>query len=459
MSFKQRFTTLLLAVQIIFIFLICSLFSWTVQGQDHEEKVIRDIHDIQIIKSEERPHDILYEACYACHPKEKFKFWLLIYGKKEPKIVIDKKPSPPILAGKQREERKEQNLSSHQNMGCNFCHFENPTEKEPRFILNVNDLCKLCHPATPLHHIPSNAKIVESVKKFIKEGKIPGQNGDFSCLTCHEIHDSVYSMRVDYAKITSIDEVPNPHGSKLYCMKCHSGKIEKNEPVRFVSGSNLEGLCLDCHDKPGMPNSPHVWGVNSTEYTWKMDYLGYPLNRGKLTCQSCHDEVCSAELDLENQKFLRGGPYRNMDEFCYKCHIDVDSNFASPHNQIDKLGRVRENSCLFCHEGVPADSDDRENISLIGSELELCKPCHTITPHPGVNHMIRLPSDMMERKREYEKRHEAVFPLGENEQIQCSTCHNPHGKAVLKGEAAVGAGSQWRAGDFREVCAPCHGRY
>ena len=30
---------------------------------------------------------------------------------------------------------------------------------------------------------------------------------------------------------------------------------------------------------------------------------------------------------------------------------------------------------------------------------------------------------------------------------------------VLKEEAGVGAGSKWRVPDFREVCAPCHGRY
>jgi len=73
--------------------------------------------------------------------------------------------------------------------------------------------------------------------------------------------------------------------------------------------------------------------------------------------------------------------------------------------------------------------------------------------------MIPLKGAKAARKAEYERRQQVLLPLSGDGKITCSTCHNPHAKGVLKGEAGVGAGSKWRVPDFREVCAPCHGRY
>jgi hypothetical protein len=426
---------------------------------EESEKVIKDLHDIRIIKSRERPHDILNEACYACHPKEKFKFWLLIYEKKEPKLTVEKKLVPAIPAGGKKGAHKGKHFNFHAGLGCNVCHYENPSQKNPKFIVEVNDLCKICHPSTALHSLPEDEQKLRSLMKFIREGKLPGSSGEISCLTCHKIHESVFSMRKDYAQFLSGQEEQNPHGSKLYCYRCHPGNVNREKEVKFLTGSDLDKLCLNCHAKPEIPDSPHIWGVFSSEKTWKMDYLGYPLNRGKLTCQSCHDEVCYGSLDQENPHFLRGGPYKNVDDFCFKCHMNTQVAFFSPHRQIGQFGRIIEESCVYCHSGVPKDSTDWDNIQLADDEVSICGSCHDIVPHPGVNHLIKLPSEMKERKIQYEKDHIVKIPLNQDGTVQCSTCHNPHSKGVIKGDAGVGAGSKWRVADFKEVCAPCHGRY
>ncbi len=187
-----------------------------------------------------------------------------------------------------------------------------------------------------------------------------------------------------------------------------------------------------------------------------MDYLGYPLKDGKLICSTCHEEVSHGRKDPANPRFLRGGPYTENDKFCYRCHLEDRDKVNNPHNQVDSFGGIRKSSCRVCHKNDPDPSKpktaDRE---MVGDEKTICSSCHATRPHPERDHLIVLPEEMSRRKVEYERLHQIRLPLGEGGVIRCSTCHNPHAKGVLKGEAGVGAGSKLRAPDFREVCAPC----
>jgi hypothetical protein len=72
-----------------------------------------------------------------------------------------------------------------------------------------------------------------------------------------------------------------------------------------------------------------------------------------------------------------------------------------------------------------------------------------------------MPAAFVARLEEYQKRHKVLLPLDEGGRIVCTTCHNPHAKGVLRGEAALGAGElhRWRVPSFAELCTPCHTRY
>ncbi|MGE5189651.1 MAG: hypothetical protein ACM3NF_06305, partial [Gemmatimonadota bacterium] len=143
-----------------------------------------------------------------------------------------------------------------------------------------------------------------------------------------------------------------------------------------------------------------------------------------------------------------------------RCHLEDRKAQDNPHNQVDAFGRIRERSCLFCHKNRPDPGKPRAaDLEMTGEEAVLCANCHAIGPHPGVDHIVALPPAMAKRKTDYEAVHKVSLPVGADGKIRCGTCHNPHAKGVLKGEAGVGAGSKWRVPDFREVCAPCHGRY
>jgi len=426
------------------------------------ETVLRDLGNTKIIRSGDPPHNILGEACLACHPKEKFDFWLLIYKGKPPTLSVDlpesretRAPAPAAAPGGARPNR----YNAHDSLPCSLCHFDNPTEASPRFIVDVAELCKLCHPAVAMHRLPEGESM-ERLRKAIRSKALPGRGDDPLCTTCHKIHDSTYSMRQAVAQVLWEGKVPNPHRGRMFCFACHPGRIREGEEVRFTRGSDNIRMCNDCHEKPGVRKAPHVVNVASSEGTWRMDYLGYPLNQGKLSCSTCHDEASHGKPDPANPKFLRGGPYPDQDRFCQRCHLQEKESFNNPHHQVDGFGRIIRKSCRFCHQKDPDPARRTpENLEMVGEDAVICSGCHRGRAHPEVEHNRPLKADKAARKEEYERRHQVLLPLSADGKVTCSTCHNPHGKGVLKNESGVGAGSRWRVPDFREVCAPCHGRY
>ena len=426
------------------------------------ETVIRDLKNTKIIKSTEQAHSILQEACLACHPKDRFDFWLLIYKGKPPSVSIDTPGgrSVAVADGGTGAPHGANKYNSHDALACNFCHFDNPTAKTAKFILEIPELCRLCHPGVDLHRLPEGAK-AKKITGAISAGKLPGRDGNILCTTCHKLHDSIYGMREEYAKVYYEGSVPNPHGNRFLCFACHPGKIREGAEVPLGANRDVDKLCNGCHGLEGVSKSPHVVGVSSSsESTWRMDYLGYPLQDGKLICTTCHDEVSHRKPDPENPKFLRGGPYAVKDQFCYRCHLEDKDQLSNPHRQIDAFGRLRMESCRFCHKNDPKPEKKNyaPNFEMAGEEIGICANCHEDRPHPDKSHNVKMDANKLAKKVAYERLHQVVLPLGEGDTVKCSTCHNPHAKGVLKGESGVGAGSKWRVPDFREVCVPCHGR-
>jgi len=427
------------------------------------ETVIRDIKNTKIIRSQEQPHNILNEACLACHPKEKFDFWLLIYKGKPPLVTVEGAEEKGHVgstgAAAASAATPKNRYNSHDSLGCNFCHFGTPTAAAPKFILEIRDLWGLCHSASSLHDLSERA-YWRNILGSSASAKLPGAEGTFLCTTCHKLHDSTYGMREAYVQVLWRDKVPDPHGKRMFCFTCHPGTIKEGVELRFGAGGDNIRLCNECHLRQGVPGSPHVVDVGTSEGTWRMDYLGYPLKQGRLICSTCHDEESHGKPDPANPKFLRGGPYEDPEKFCYRCHLEDRDVKNNPHNQVDPFGRIREESCRFCHRNKPdAGRRGPANLEMVGEETVVCAGCHQTRPHPDVEHNVPITPAMAKRKEEYEARHKVSIPVGRNGIINCSTCHNPHAKGVLKEEAGVGAGSKWRVPDFREVCAPCHGRY
>lgn len=249
-----------------------------------------------------------------------------------------------------------------------------------------------------------------------------------------------------------------PHGSRTGCRACHL-TAEPLGPT-FVE-DNPSKRCTRCHT--GDHARIHTVDAAPNDDTYPMAFLSYPLDAdGKLSCSTCHDHVCRGKSDPANPAFLRGGPYGSTADFCYKCHPRAGLGGLNPHDQVDPKGNVVESVCTFCHKTPPSgDAYDPDELLYVRSSVELCTRCHDQGPHPSVNHLVEMSEKKQGKLRDYEQRHKVILPLDPQGRIVCATCHNPHDKGVLHGEAALGAGERHklRVPSFAELCTPCHQRY
>lgn len=440
-------------------------------------KIIKGLDDVYILKSEDRKHAILRAACKSCHSDSEFNFWMLVYGEEEPRVEAEiekgahgKTPFGRMaMPGYMEAGRKGtwDHPNSHDYFDCEFCHMGTPSpadDTEATFAMPARDLCAPCHPDTEMFHLYNGGGLTGPVKleKLLKHG-LPTEDGEVLCLTCHQLHNAIFSVRPGYIRAEVAERAVNPHGSKLYCLLCHEGRLDDPVNVTIRKGGDTVALCSGCHGALESESKHHPLEVTFGEETWKLGFINFPFRDGKLSCVTCHDEVCYQPRDLSNPSFLRGGPYTSESEFCYRCHTEDKTEIFNPHKQFLSVGLLKPETCLNCHTSAPdRTGKSAEPIGLIEEVVFLCQKCHGSVPrHPVINHLVAIPGDMLTRKTAYEEKHKVTLPLGESGAIVCTTCHNPHDKGVLKGDMGVGAGEILflRLPDFREICAPCHGRY
>lgn len=183
-----------------------------------------------------------------------------------------------------------------------------------------------------------------------------------------------------------------------------------------------------------------------------------PMNRErKLECPVCHgiediDEIPFEEVDKNDPDFLRGGPYPDLSDFCFRCHDKQQHQRPNIHAMLDDQGKIIEDHCTYCHEEKP-DRDRAqsfEEIKLRVPAEALCWGCHLKTPHlNAAEHQVE-PSDKVkeQRKRFLEQHPEIILPLSEAGEVTCITCHTPHPPGVLDKQLA--AAHQVTSGDVEE---------
>jgi hypothetical protein len=216
----------------------------------------------------------------------------------------------------------------------------------------------------------------------------------------------------------------------------------------------------------------------------------FPLERGVLTCLSCHDVIrgCRREQSAgaSNHNLLRGLPESNPAAFCLHCHTPEDYRPFNAHDQV-AAGKPKTEVCGWCHTGVPpTDAPLGESFSsdLRAKSDAVCRNCHTVAQtHPVVAHMQAVPSAEMMwymSAREMQsrmsmplpqllayaratKRIPRSIPLDEAGRITCYSCHNPHEKALLPEANPRSAGADAKqATNHRlriregQVCVACH---
>ncbi len=214
----------------------------------------------------------------------------------------------------------------------------------------------------------------------------------------------------------------------------------QREPYQTALGgepSVPSSKCLDCHQYRENHHPVDIAPSDPADFP-------FPLYGGKITCLTCHVEDHTAG----GTKLLRGGPYDDRREICFKCHSQEKFLEIDPHVMLDKEGKVLTVNgkpvCLLCHAVQPdPDKDRTEDVRFRADVAFLCWRCHPPMASPQFfsAHFLAKPSPSMlrfiERK---EQEMQVTIPLVPRERITCSTCHNPHQKGVIKyGPSAKGA--------------------
>ncbi len=280
----------------------------------------------------------------------------------------------------------------------------------------------------------------------------------------------------------------NPHWQPDRCNMCHAGGANHWQPIPTT---DVDALCLDCHDGVQASRDPHPIGrpahteVISTPTEW-------PTPGDTLGCLTCHDikQHCepNAQPPANNRMLLRGFDPRRPLDYCANCHQPDGGQRFSPHQQRDSTGKVRADTCLFCHTerpDVPPDGRRQFQPMLRTDNSRLCLNCHRehwdLSPrgHVGrpVPDNIRKWMLMRELSRsrsadaaelgrlaDEHNRPPALLPLGEG-RVTCFTCHNPHYAGLFAPDSELGAlatnprdrQAALRT-DWIDLCSECHRR-
>jgi predicted CXXCH cytochrome family protein len=329
-------------------------------------------------------------------------------------------------------------LSGHRaapgDTGCGLCHGLPDAAGTPGPLKRtLNSICAFCHP-------PAAA----GVAHFAPYNPFPGQPapaaGRWTCASCHVHHRGgaaspgfTAQFLAAVAKSTRV----SPHRSARFCLGCHP----ETPPPPGTPGAraplvepDVTRLCQGCHDREGGLRMDHPLKAPTKEVPAPADW---PLRAdGTLGCQSCH-LAGHAPRDPANPRFLRGGPYRQRNEPCRRCHREEPVR-RNIHQEIaDSRG------CERCHlPESPEPGAAFEPGALRAEPTLLCLLCHVVAPHPASAEHTGRPRAgggiTVDQRR-------APLTLGK---ITCFTCHDTHeGSAEEKFLRAAGPTA---------LCGACH---
>lgn len=259
---------------------------------------------------------------------------------------------------------------------------------------------------------------------------------------------------------------PNIHFSDRYCLECHETRQVDRRTKSLKFKGDFDKLCIRCHNDR-QPLHFHPIGNRPDASSEVKIPAGFPLTQGKVDCRTCHDifiQCRDSEADkllLKGQMLLRGMPYKNRMDFCYRCHVQSSYARFNPHQQLDSTGQVLHATCIYCHTTEPdASKTTYHEVKLIGTFTELCKGCHYATARQPlhVRHLRKPPLEIAQHMKDMEKQYKIVLPLDEHGHITCATCHNPHQKGLIpdRRAGAGGAGATHRHRLAGNLCVKCH---
>lgn len=331
-------------------------------------------------------------------------------------------------------------LSGHRtetgDVGCGLCHAgRDGTAAAGPLKRSLNRTCSVCHP-------PAAGEVLHYANYNPFAGRATPAAGRWTCGSCHVHHrpsaESAFFTEPFLSAVTKSTRV-NPHLSTRFCLNCHPAKPPPPGTPGAVAPliePDQTRLCRGCHEREGALRMHHPLSAPTEETALPEDW---PVREdGTLGCQSCH-LAGHGPRDRDNPRFLRGGPYRQRNRVCFRCHREERFGDRNIHEEVaDSRG------CDFCHQpgppGAPKVAD--KPGPLLAEPTLLCLLCHAAPPHPAsADHTVRpRPSGflVMDEKK-------APLTMGK---VTCHSCHDSHGTST--------GGLLLRTIGRTPICPNCH---
>ena len=132
-----------------------------------------------------------------------------------------------------------------------------------------------------------------------------------------------------------------------------------------VDPGGSENVCLTCHESAIMDETRR-----KIPGEWKQSWHA----QNDVACHDCHGgDPTDAAMAMSPERGFVGVPkYRQVPEFCGKCHIGILKNYhESGHGKALRVNGSGPN-CVTCHG---AHNVQKANIEIINEEL--CSQCHS----------------------------------------------------------------------------------
>ncbi len=264
------------------------------------------------------------------------------------------------------------------------------------------------------------------------------------------------------------------HFSEKYCTECHL-QIPKTDGNIFLRFKDYNVTCR-CHGYS--PESyTHPVGITPSADSKSKIPQKFPLEDGKITCNTCHfiSMQCNGDQDLnkQNSRFLRVFSFKSRTALCFQCHESSQYERLNPHEQLDTDGNIIEKKCLYCHRFKPDEkhatlqlqrSGAPGTVEFVAEMSTLCFRCHfrkTKRHIINMNHLRKPSVKIRSKMKKSERKLKVILPLDDAGGITCPTCHNPHQRGVipLQSPGARGASEKSRLRvpyAQNRICKACH---
>ena len=113
----------------------------------------------------------------------------------------------------------------------------------------------------------------------------------------------------------------NPHWTGKYCEECHASKNpqQKNALLQFA-GDPIK-LCDRCHSRACVTVQSHSIDVQVSKDMESRFPSGWPLNKGNVSCLTCHDALLQMHDDFSvqwvNPELSARGAVQKKDGFLF----------------------------------------------------------------------------------------------------------------------------------------------